>query len=136
MKNIILIFCLILLCSCGYTSIYENQNKVIKTDQLNIRKLNFLNFKKVDTNKFPTIKLIKKLQNKDSLLETIIVLANDELVNLFLLKKINFNDIWRILQKLINMKEFKKYRELIPGDIKSIISLNIYVRKKINTLIN
>jgi 1-deoxy-D-xylulose-5-phosphate reductoisomerase len=119
-----------------FNSLYEKQKKKIKSSQLNLKKLNFLNFKKVDTNKFPTIKLIKKLQNKDSLLETIIVLANDELVNLFLLKKINFNDIWRILQKLINMKEFKKYRELIPGDIKSIISLNIYVRKKINTLIN
>ena len=117
-------------------SLYENKKKKIKSDQLNIKKLNFLNFKKVDKNKFPSLKLIKKLQNKDSLLETVIVLANDELVNLFLLKKINFNDIYNILQKLINMKEFKKFIKNKPGNIETIISLNFYIRKKINKIIN
>ena len=119
-----------------FNSLYENKKKKIKSDQLNIKKLNFLNFKKVDKNKFPSLKLIKKLQNKDSLLETVIVLANDELVNLFLLKKINFNDIYNILQKLINMKEFKKFIKNKPGNIESIISLNFYIRKKINKIIN
>jgi len=119
-----------------FNSLYENKKKKIKSDQLNIKKLNFLNFKKVDKNKFPSLKLIKKLQNKDSLLETVIVLANDELVNLFLLKKINFNDIYNILQKLINMKEFKKFIKNKPGNIETIISLNFYIRKKINKIIN
>ena len=119
-----------------FNSLYENKKKKIKSDQLNLKKLNFLNFKKVDKNKFPSLKLIKKLQNKDSLLETVIVLANDELVNLFLLKKINFNDIYNILQKLINMKEFKKFIKNKPGNIETIISLNFYIRKKINKIIN
>ena len=119
-----------------FNSLYENKKKKIKSDQLNLKKLNFLNFKKVDINKFPSLKLIKKLQNKDSLLETVIVLANDELVNLFLLKKINFNDIYNILQKLINMKEFKKFIKNKPGNIETIISLNFYIRKKINKIIN
>ena len=119
-----------------FNSLYENKKKKIKSDQLNIKKLNFLNFKKVDKNKFPSLKLIKKLQNKDSLLETVIVLANDELVNLFLLKKINFNDIYNILQKLINMKEFKKFIKNKPGNIETIISLNFYIRKKINKIVN
>ena len=39
------------------------------------------------------IKLLKKLPNKSSLFETIIVSANDTLVNLFLSKKIKFTDI-------------------------------------------
>jgi 1-deoxy-D-xylulose-5-phosphate reductoisomerase len=119
-----------------FNSLYDDKKKKIKSDQLNLKKLNFLNFKKVDKNKFPSIKLIKKLPNKDSMLETIIVLANDELVNLFLLKKINFNDILIVLQKLINMKEFKKFTKKKPGDIKTIISLNIFIRKKINNMIN
>ena len=119
-----------------FNSLYENKQKKIKSDKLNLKKLNFLNFKKVDKNKFPSLKLIKKLQNKDSLLETVIVLANDELVNLFLLKKINFNDIFNILQKLINMKEFIKFTKIKPGNIENIISLNFYIRKKINKIIN
>ena len=66
------------------------------------------------------------------MLETIIVLANDELVNLFLLKKINFTDISFYLQKLINMNEFKKLRFIKPGNINSIFSLNKLIRIKIN----
>ena len=119
-----------------FNSLYGSQIKKIKTNQLDIKKLNFLNFKKVDTKKFPSIKLIKKLKNKETSLETIIVLANDELVNLFLLKKINFTDIDIFLQKIINMKEFKNYSQRKPGSINSIISLNKKIRTKINMIIN
>ena len=118
-----------------FNSLYDNQHKDIKTDQINIKKLNFLNFKKVDTNKFPSIKIINKLKNKESLLETIIVLANDELVNLFLLKKLNFTDITSLLQKLINMKVFKNLNQNKPGNIKSIIYLNKFIREQINKII-
>ena len=113
-----------------------NHKKPIKTDQINLKKLNFLNFNKVDTNKFPSIKIIKKLKNQESLLETIIVLANDELVNLFLLKKIKFTDINYFLQKLINMKEFKSFNKRKPGNITSIFSLNKIIRLRLNEIIS
>jgi len=119
-----------------FNSLYENPKKKIKTETLNLKKLNFLDFKKVDMDKFPSIKIIKKLKNKDSLLETIIVLANDELVKLFLLKKINFNDIINTLLKLINMNKFKKYSQKNPGNINTIFFLNNYIRKTINKIIN
>ena len=118
-----------------FNSIYDNQTKKIKTDELNIKKLNFLNFKNVDTNKFSSIKILKKLQNKESLIETIIVLANDELVNLFLLKKISFTDISVVLQKLINMREFKNYYQKKPGNLNSIMNLNKQIRIRINKLV-
>ena len=118
-----------------FNSLHDNQTRVIKTDKINIRKLNFLNFKKVDTNKFPSINIIKRLKNRESLLETIIVLANDELVNLFLLKKLNFTDISSILQKLINMKVFRNLDQSKLGDVDFIISLNKLIIKKINKLI-
>ena len=119
-----------------FNSLHDSEQKTIKTDKIDINKLNFLNFKKVDTNKFPSIKIIKRLDNKESLIETIIVLANDELVNLFLLKKIKFTDINKFLQKLINMKEFKIYSQRKPANINSIISLNKKIRIKINKIIN
>jgi len=118
-----------------FNSIYDNQNKKIKSEELNIRKLNSLNLKNVDANKFPSIKIIKKLQNKESLLETIIVLANDELVNLFLLKKIIFTDISDVLQKLFNMREFRNYYQKTPGSLNSIMNLNKEIRIKVNKLI-
>ena len=114
---------------------YEDQKK-IKSDQLNLKKLNFLNFKKVDKDKFPSIKILKRLKNKESLLETIIVLANDELVNLFLLKKLSFTDINLFIEKLINMKEIINLCQKKPGDIKSIISLKKIIKKKIENLIS
>jgi 1-deoxy-D-xylulose-5-phosphate reductoisomerase len=118
-----------------FNSLYDNKQKNIQVDQLNLNKLNFLDFKKVDKNKFPSIKIIKRLQDKESLLETIIVLANDELVELFLLKKVNFTDINKHLQKLINMKEIINISQNKPGSIQSIISLNKLVRKKICQII-
>ena len=74
------------------------------------------------------------LKNKESLLETIIVLANDELVNLFLLKKLNFTDINKCLQRLINMKEFVNLSQKKPGNIGSIISIKDLVTKTINKI--
>ena len=108
-----------------FNSLYDNQHKNIQSDQLNLKKLNSLNLKQVDTNKFPSIKIIKRLQNKESLLETIIVLANDELVNLFLLKKINFTDITYFLQRLIYMKEFKTLEKALVEKNKSITNNNL-----------
>jgi 1-deoxy-D-xylulose-5-phosphate reductoisomerase len=119
-----------------FNSLFDDKLKAIQTDQINLDKLNFLDLKKVDTSKFPSIKIIKRLQNKESLLETIIVLANDELVDLFLLKKLNFTDINNHLQKLINMKEIINISQNKPGSIKSIISLKELVRKKIYQIIN
>ena len=118
-----------------FNSLHDAHHKIIKTDHLNIKKLNSLNFKKVNIDKFPSIKLIKRLKNRESSLETIIVQANDQLVNLFLLKKLNFNDINTFLQKLINMKDVINLSNKKLKDINSVIFLNKLIRKKINKII-
>ena len=117
-----------------FNSLHNSQKK-IKTDELNLKKLNFLNFKKVDINKFPSVKIIKQLKNNESSLETIIVLANDKLVDLFLLKKINFTDIVKFLQKLINMKKFTNLKKKKLKNINSIIWLNKEISSTINKMI-
>jgi 1-deoxy-D-xylulose-5-phosphate reductoisomerase len=113
----------------------HNSEKKIKTDKLNIKKLNFLDLKKVDIDKFPSIKIIKQLKNNESSLETLIVLANDILVDLFLLKKIYFTDIVKLLQKLIKMKKFNNQKSKKINNIKSIILLNNQIRTTINNMI-
>jgi 1-deoxy-D-xylulose-5-phosphate reductoisomerase len=117
-----------------FNSLHNSQKK-IKTDELDIKRLNFLDLKKVDTDKFPSIKIIKQLKNNESSLETLIVLANDILVDLFLLKKIYFTDIVSVLQKLINMKKFNNYRLKKINNINSIILLNNQIRTTINNMI-
>jgi 1-deoxy-D-xylulose-5-phosphate reductoisomerase len=117
-----------------FNSLHNSQKK-IKTDELNLKKLNFLDLKKVDKDKFPSIKIIKQLKNNESSLETLIVLANDILVDLFLLKKIYFTDIVSVLQKLINMKKFNNYRLKKINNINTIISFNNQIRTTINNMI-
>ena len=52
------------------------------------------------------------LTDKHSLFDTIIVSANDELVNLYLKNKIKFTDISSKLLKLLKNKEFIKYKQI------------------------
>jgi 1-deoxy-D-xylulose-5-phosphate reductoisomerase len=106
----------------------------LKTEKINIKNLNNLNLSKVNYYKFPLVKIIEKLSIKDSLFETIIVSANDELVNLFLQKKIKFTQISEFLLKFIKLKEFNKYKHIKPKNIKDIIKLSNYVRFKIKNL--
>lgn len=117
-----------------HNSIYSEKSKYLKTKEINIEKLNDLNFSQINLKKFPLVKIISKLTNKDTLFETVIVAANDELVNLFLNKKINFTDISKKLDKIVNLREFAKYKKIRPLSIVSIENLNKYVRFKINKL--
>ena len=77
------------------------------------------------------INIMNFLPKNHSLFETLIVSANDTLVELFLADKINFNDIYKELIKFITLKEFKKLKIKYPQSIKEILDLNNYVRLKI-----
>ena len=115
-----------------FNTLYLNSDQKIISKKINIEALNNLDFKKVSIKRYPMIKLLKKLPDKSSLFETIIVSANDTLVNLFLSKKIKFTDIKKKLFKIINYKEFSKYKKISPKNVKDILYLNDYVRLKIN----
>ena len=117
-----------------FNSLYQNNEKKIKSKKINISLLNNLNLENVDTKKFPIIKLIDTLPEQESLFETIIVSANDCLVKNFLNNKLSFLDIYKILSKIIKKKEFQKYKSIKPRNIGQIRSLNDYVSLKIDTL--
>ena len=68
-----------------------------------------MKFYKVDESKFPSIKLLNKISKENSLYDTVITIANEELVKLFLQNKITFRQIVKNLTKIINLKEYKKY---------------------------
>ena len=104
-----------------------------KSKSIDVKKLNQLNFKKVNKKKFPLTKILNILPKKNSLFETVLVSANDELVNLFLNKKIKFTSISKILLSVINDKNFNKYKRIQPRNINDIKHLNEYVRLKIKS---
>tara|TARA_S200000501_G_scaffold162801_1_gene153436 strand:- start:1635 stop:2798 length:1164 start_codon:yes stop_codon:yes gene_type:complete len=113
-----------------FNTLYSRNEKKYQSTKLDIDKLNNLELNKIDKKKFPLIKILKKIPNKSSLFETVIVSANDVLVNLYLNNKIKFLDIQNKLLKLINLKEFKKYKKIKPNNIKNIYKLNKYVSIK------
>ncbi len=117
-----------------FNSFYRNYEKKISTKNIDFDILNNLNFSNVDLIKFPVVNILKKMPNKDSLFETVLVSANDKLVDLFLNKKITFNQISTLLFKIIKMKEFSKFKKLKAKNIDEIIKLSDYVSLKIENL--
>ena len=116
-----------------FNTLYSEDNKKIKSKKINIDKLNNLDLIKVDKKKFPVTNILKKMPQKSSFLETILVAANDVLVELFLNKKINFNSISSELIKIIDSKEFLSYKHSSPNNIEEILSLRKYVQLKIRS---
>ena len=117
-----------------FNSIYPENNNSIKTKKLNIRYLNNLNLQEVDDNKFPSVKLLRLIPLKNSLFETVLVSCNDELVDLFLQKKISFLNIHKLTKKIISLKEFDKFKHKRPKNIQDILDLDTYVRLKTQNL--
>ena len=114
-----------------FNTLFSDTNNKIFSKKLDINTLNNLNFDKVNSKRYPMINLLKLLPKKHSLYETVIVSANDALVELFLNEKIKFTDINKNLFKIIKSKEFLKFKKIYPNNIRDILDLNNYVRLKI-----
>ena len=117
-----------------FNSIYKNNEKKLKTKKIDFSILNNLNLNVVDKKRYPSVDIIDLLPKNDSLFETVIVSANDTLVEMFLIKKIFFTDISKILLKILKSQEFNKYRLMKPKNIHEIKKINDYVSLKIRTL--
>jgi 1-deoxy-D-xylulose-5-phosphate reductoisomerase len=117
-----------------FNTLFSNENKKFKSFNIKLDLLNNLEFCHVDKERFLVVKILDKLKNNYSLFETIIVSANDALVNLYLQKKIKFNEISLILLKFIQKKQFEKYKVIRPTKIQNILDLDKYVRLKINSM--
>jgi 1-deoxy-D-xylulose-5-phosphate reductoisomerase len=117
-----------------FNSIYFNTDKKLKSKNIDIKALNNLSLKKIDTIRFPVVKILNNLDKEDSLFETIIVTANDKLVKLFLNNKIKFTDISNTLLKICNIAEFNKFKLIKPKNIEEIHNLSNYVSLKIDTM--
>ena len=109
-------------------------SRKLKSKNLDIFKMNKLDLSSPDTNKFPLLKILKKLPQKNSLFETILVTVNDEVVNLFLDGKIKFTDIPKIITKIISSKKYQKYKKKPANNLSKIVNLNKFVRLKMKSL--
>ena len=115
-------------------SLYLNENKFIKTKNINVKILNNLKLTEVNKKQFPLIKLLKAVPKNNTLFETLLVSMNDELVSLFLNKKISYDQISKILLSQINSKSFSKFKRKKLNNLAQIEKLNNFVRLKTKTL--
>jgi 1-deoxy-D-xylulose-5-phosphate reductoisomerase len=113
-----------------FNTLYSNDNKKLRSKKIDIDKLNNLDLKKINIKRYPMIRLLNLLPSKHSLFETVLVSANDTLVQLFLENKIKFTDIQKKLFNIINKKQFINYKKKSPKTISDIVELNNYVRLK------
>jgi len=114
-----------------FNTIFLDSDRKLETNKINTNILNNMNLNNIDPKRFPMIKLLNFLPNNSSLFETVIVAANDRLVELFLNNKIKFTEIQKNLFKIIKKEEFQKFKKKLPSNIKDITNLNDYVRLKI-----
>ena len=114
-----------------FNSLYYKTKKIMSSKKININVLNNLSLKTLDKKVYPAIKILDLISNNDSLYDTVIVSANDKLVELFLNKVIKFTDISSILLKLLKKEEFIKYKLIKPKNINDIQRINKYVGLKI-----
>ena len=113
-----------------FNYICQNLQKKLITKKLNLEILNNLELTKPNDKQFPLLKILNKIPNNISLFETVVISVNDELVDNFLRGNIQFGQISQLLLKIINLKEFKKFKSKKPKNLEQIIKLNKYVRLK------
>ena len=111
-------------------TLYGRRNYVSNLKKVDTRILNKLSFQNVNSNKFPSLKLIDKCLNFGFLAPTIISASNEVLVNLFLAKKIGFLDIVKIVNRIVKDRDFKKYASKKPNSIKDIKIADNWARLK------
>mgnify|MGYP005994668751 CR=1 FL=1 len=115
-----------------HNTIYYLDNKTIKTKSLNYKILNNLNFQKVDSKKFPLIKILNILPKKNSLYETALISINDYFVSMFLKKKITYKELINSINSYAHNKFFLKFRKKTPKNIHDIQKIRNYVYSKLN----
>ena len=121
-----------------YNTLFDDNKSYIlnKSYRLDLNKLNNLSLKNVQLKKFPVVKILNLLPSKNSLFETALVAANDELVNLYLKNKIRYNDISSLLIKEIRKKYIMIMKKKSPTKVSSILNVTNLVRSRINQQIH
>jgi len=109
---------------------YAKKKNVLKNSDIKIKHINNLNFQKVNSKNFPSVKLLDKCFSSGPSTPIIINAANEVLVDLFLKGKIGFLDIVKIINRILRHKDFRKNAKRNPKSIKDIKMADNWSRLK------
>ena len=91
-----------------YALLYPSHLNDNNTNYLDLDNLSSLNFKKMDYNRYPLVKLAKNVGQYEGNFGAILIGANDEAVNLFLKDRIHFLDIEGLIFETLRNATFIK----------------------------
>ena len=111
-------------------TLYKSKNNFFKTPNLEIKRLNNLNFQKANPKTFPSIHLLNKCFTSGFSTPIIINAANEVLVDLFLKGKIEFLDIVKMINRILKGQDFKKYAKRNANSVKGIKIIDNWARLK------
>ena len=112
-----------------YNSIYFDNKKTLKSNDINFKILNNLEFKKVDYKKFYLIRLLSLIPEKESLFETVLITINDYFVSIYLKKKINYIELLYLINLYARKKIFRRFKAIAPKNIHDIYQTKNYVNE-------
>ena len=118
-----------------YNSIYNHQGKYFKSKSINLDILNNLELKKVNTNQFPLVKILKKLPKFSSLYETAIIIINDYFVYSFLKKELSYKKMIKMIDKFCNHKDILKFKRIPVKNIEQIHEIRNYLSLKLQNFV-
>lgn len=96
---------------------------------LDLDNLTSLDFKKMDYNRYPLVKLAKQVGSYEGNFGAVLIGANDEAVNLFLKEKIPFVDIERYIFETLKAAHFIK-----DPTVEQLVQSHSWAKKYVDTL--
>jgi len=117
-----------------YNSIYENE-KILNLRKINLGILNNLELKEIDKDQFPLVKILNHMPKYSSLYETAIVTINDYFVELFITKKISYNQLLKYIQFHLYSKEIIMLKKIHVKNLKQILKIRQYIILKLNKFV-
>ena len=112
-----------------YALLYPRHLYDDKTKYLDLDTLTSINFKKMDYQRYPLVKLAKQIGQYEGNFGAILIGANDEAVNLFLNKRIEFVDIERYIFETLKAARFIK-----DPSVEQIVSSHKWAKEYVDNL--
>ncbi len=114
---------------------FPNKDYRSNDHDLDLTKLNSLEFFEIDNERFPAFKLGKYIMQKDGIAPHLFNYINDKLVKLFLKGIIKYKRIVNLNERIIELY-FKSHQNINEPNIEDLSESSIWVNENIKTIIN
>jgi len=114
---------------------FPNKNYRSNDHDLDLTKLNSLEFFEIDNDRFPAFRLGMHIMLKDGIAPHLFNYINDKLVTLFLNRVISYTKIVYFNEEIIELY-FKSHKNLYEPNIDDLNESNNWVDENLKTIIN